>query len=73
MKWSLESDPRQAGENSRRDFVQKLAARAAVTPVAGGAPVASATQQPSPMPMVRFGKHLISHLIAGCRLALTLA
>ena len=72
MNASLECDPRQARANSRRDFVQRLAALAAVTPVAG-ASVANAAQQPSPMPMVRLGKHMISRLIAGCRLAVTLA
>jgi hypothetical protein len=58
------SKPNPAGEDSRRDFLQKIGAiaAAAATPVA-----ANAAPAPAPsMPMVRFGKHMISRLIIGC-------
>ncbi len=48
-----------AEQNSRRDFLQKLGAMAAVAPVA-----ANAAALP-PMPQVRFGKHMVSRLIIG--------
>jgi len=55
-----ESKPCPAGENSRRDFLQRVGTLAA----ASGLVASAAPQQPS-MPMVRFGKHMVSRLIMG--------
>jgi hypothetical protein len=57
-----ESRPNPAGEGSRRDFLQKVGALAA----ASGVTASAAPQQPGTMPMVRFGKHMVSRLIMGC-------
>jgi len=56
---SLDPKSSSAEQNSRRDFLQKLGAMAAVAPVA-----ANAAALP-PMPQVRFGKHMVSRLIIG--------
>ena len=56
---NLEPKPNPAGENSRRDFLQKIGAMAAAAPLAANAAAAP------PMPMVRFGKHMVSRLIIG--------
>jgi len=63
-----ESKPNPAGENSRRDFLQKIGVIAAAAPVAASAapPVAANAAAATPMPMVRFGKHMVSRLIIGC-------
>ena len=69
------SKPNRTGENSRRDFLQKIGSLAVVSSFAADAsphqpairrPEAQqpATQQSS-MPMVRFGKHMVSRLIMG--------
>jgi hypothetical protein len=69
------SKPNLTGENSRRDFLQKIGSLAVVSSFAADAsahqpairrPEAQqpATQQSS-MPMVRFGKHMVSRLIMG--------
>src|SRR5512135_1860358 len=60
MKSSSELKPRSPETDSRQDFLQKVGALAAVTPLASNAVAA-----PS-MPMVRFGKHSVSRLIIGC-------
>jgi hypothetical protein len=61
---SSECKPNPAGENSRREFFQKIGALAAASSL-----VATANAAPlpaEPMPMVRFGQHMISRLIIGC-------
>jgi hypothetical protein len=50
------------GENSRRDFLQKVGTLAAASGLAANA---SAAPQDQPMPTVRFGKYNISRLIMG--------
>jgi hypothetical protein len=54
-----ESKPKPAGENSRRDFLQRIGTAAAASGLAANA----ATH--APMPMVRFGKNQVSRLIVG--------
>jgi hypothetical protein len=54
-----ESKPDPTDQNSRRDFLQKVGTLAAVSGLA-----ANAAPQ-SPMPMVRYGKHMVSRLIMG--------
>ena len=54
-----ESKPNPTDQNSRRDFLRKIGAMAAATPLAANAAA------PSPMPTVRFGKHMVSRLIMG--------
>jgi hypothetical protein len=54
-----ESTPNTSNETSRRDFLQKIGTLAVASGVA-----ANAAPLP-PMPMVRFGKHLVSRLIVG--------
>ena len=56
-----EPKPGPAGESSRRDFLQTVSTLAATSGLAASANAAS--QQP--MPMVRFGKHMVSRLIMG--------
>jgi hypothetical protein len=56
-----ESKPVPAGENSRRDFLQKIGTLTAASSLAANA---SADPQPK-VPTVRFGKHMVSRLIVG--------
>jgi len=58
-----QSKPNPAAENSRRDFLQKIGTLAAASELVANA--SAAPQQPAPMPMVRFGKHMVSRLIVG--------
>jgi hypothetical protein len=69
MKSLSDSNAHPVGENSRRDFRQKLGAVAAVAPVAVNTvtPAAANAATAQSMPMVRFGKHMISRLIIGCK------
>src|SRR5512138_629318 len=63
-----ESKTTPAGQNSRRDFLQKVGALAAVaTPVAANtaAQAPASTAAAKPMPMVPYGKHMISRLVIG--------
>ena len=56
-----DSKPALAGESSRRDFMQRMGTLAVASSL-----VANANAAPAPqMPMVRFGKHMISRLIIG--------
>jgi hypothetical protein len=57
-----ESRPAPAGENSRREFFQKIGTLAAASSLATNA---GATPQQT-MPMVRFGKHTLSRMVIGC-------
>jgi hypothetical protein len=57
-----ESKPNPAGESSRRNFLQQIGTLAAASGVAANA---APQQPPAPMPMVRFGKHMVSRLIIG--------
>ena len=62
---SPESKPNLSGENSRRDFLQKIGVLAAASGLAAhAAPQEPPVQQP-PMPMVRIGKHMVSRLVMG--------
>jgi hypothetical protein len=63
---SSESKPKPAGENSRRDLLQKIRAIAVAAPVVANAAPAAADGPQGSMPMVRFGNHMISRLIIGC-------
>jgi len=57
-----ESKPASAGENSRREFFQKIGTLAAASSL-----VANANAAPQQtMPMVRFGKHMLSRMVIGC-------
>jgi len=57
-----ESKPVSAGENSRREFFQKIGTLAAASSL-----VANANAAPQQtMPMVRFGKHMLSRMVIGC-------
>jgi hypothetical protein len=78
---NAQSKPGPAGENSRRDFIQRIGAVAAASTVAasasaqqpppagasgpGPAPPVPGSLSKEPMPMVRFGKYNISRLIIG--------
>jgi hypothetical protein len=54
-----------SGENSRRGFLQKIGVLAAASGLAARAEPPQSATQPPPMPMVRFGKHMVSRLIMG--------
>jgi len=54
-----------SGENSRRGFLQKIGVLAAASGMAARAEPPQPATQPPPMPMVRFGKHMVSRLIMG--------
>ncbi len=62
-----ESESSPTPDSSRRDFLQRIGTLAVASGLAANAStktVSSAAQLP-PMPMVRFGKHMVSRLIIG--------
>jgi hypothetical protein len=61
---NLEPKPALAGENSRREFFQKLGTLAAASSVVASAN--AAPPQAQAMPTVKFGKYSISRLVIGC-------
>jgi hypothetical protein len=62
------SKPEPTSENSRRDFLQRIGAVAAVAPVVAdvGTPTPANAALADAMPKCRFGKHMISRLVIGC-------
>jgi hypothetical protein len=62
---NAESKASPAGDDSRRNFLQKVATLAAASGLAADGSAAAPQTQPQTMPMVRFGKHMVSRLIMG--------